>query len=79
MSGSVNGIKWKWDDMTDNVVLVSLVADLVDFSPCAHDPGVVGSNKCDNVNSLLLELVNVFDVWRQMVSLAGWGKGAWRC
>lgn len=50
--------------------------DLVDFAPGAHDEGVVGRDHGDLVDALFLQVVDLLDVWRQVVGLAAWGESA---
>jgi hypothetical protein len=53
-------------EITYNVVAL----DLVDLAPSAHDPAVIVSNEGHNVNSLVLELLELLDIGRQMAGLA---------
>lgn len=56
---------------------VIVVGDLVDLAPCTHDEWIVGSNDSDVVNTLLLQSLDVLDVWWKVVGLAAGSKSTW--
>jgi len=49
----------------------------VDLAPCAHDPSVVGGNDDNLVDTLGGELLEVLDVWWDVVGLAAGREGTW--
>lgn len=55
-----------------------VAGNVVDLAPSTHDPGVVGGDDGDNVDTLCLQLVDLLDVGREVVGLAAGGEGAWR-
>ena len=49
---------------------------LVDLAPSAHNPAVIGRDDGDDVDSLVLQLLDVLDVRRQVIGLAARREGA---
>jgi hypothetical protein len=39
-------------------------------SPSAQNEGIVGSDKCDHINTFCLELVVLLEIWRQVLGVA---------
>lgn len=49
----------------------------VDLAPSTHDPGVVGGNDCYLVDTLGLDLLDLLDIRRQVISLATGSECTW--
>jgi hypothetical protein len=50
--------------------------DAVDLAPRVHHPAVIGRNRSDDIDTLLAELLDVLDVWGEVVRLAAGCEGA---
>lgn len=53
------------------VGVIYLVLQAFNASPSAHDENIVCSNDCDDIDTLGLELLVLFNVRREMVHMAG--------
>lgn len=56
-----------------------LARSLVHLAPCVHDPGIVGSNDDNKVDTLGLELIQLLNVGGEVVGLAAGSEGTYTC
>lgn len=48
-----------------------LVFEALDTRPATHDEGVIGGNNGNDIDLFGLEFIVLFDVWGQVVHMAG--------
>lgn len=53
-----------------------LAFDSIDFTPRAHDKGIVGSNDGDHIDPFFFNAVQVLDVPREVAFGTAWSEGA---